>query len=172
MSVRLLAALLLGASLAGSCSAQGPDEVVLVSREWADLEWTCWNGFDFMCRIEFPGQTFRDADGRVATVGPTDMVWRLEVSGSEAECGGDMIRDQTSFFRFAPSGPDETPRQSLVFDDGSAVQLFVKSTTVVWDKCSESVGRWEGVAGTFEGRTGTYRWTDDGLQIELVLTDS
>ncbi len=182
MSLRPLAALLLVASLTGSCSAGRPRETVLVSRVWVDPLITIegeaivsrdWFRCDGACRIERPSQAFRAADGRVATVGATVMVWHLENLGeSQAECGGDMIVRRTYIYRLVDSGPEETSRQTLVFDDGSAVQLFVDSYIEVVDICSEAVGRWEGVEGTFEGRSGTYRWTDDGLQNELVLTES
>ncbi|MEO6652976.1 MAG: hypothetical protein ABIP17_10000 [Ilumatobacteraceae bacterium] len=173
MSVRPLAGLLFLVSLAGSCSAGGPDEIMLVSREWPDLEMSCDGNGGFSCRYEGPSQTFRDADGHVVTVAVTDAVWHLEIlSTPEVECGGEMIRRRTYIYRLADAGPDETVRHTLVFEDGSAVQLFVDSYFRVVDQCLETVGRWEGVNGTFEGRTGTYRWTDNWVQHELVLTDT
>jgi hypothetical protein len=168
MSVRTLAALLLGVSLAGSCSTEEPDEVVLVSRQWVFGTKTC--DARLTCRFESPGQAFRDADGRVATLEPSVMPLKY-VDKPEAECGGELRRGN-SVHRFDASGRDEALRQTLVFDDGGAVQLFLESFITVEDECSETVGRWVGVEGTFEGRTGTYRLVDDGLQNELVLTDS
>ena len=158
MSVRPLAALLLAASLAGSCSAARPDETVLVSRVWAELR---------------TSQPFRAADGRLALLAPTDLplVWHVQdVNEPQVVCGGDMIRRRTYIYRGEPAS-DEVSPQTLMFDDGSAVQLFAESFIEVVDKCSETVGRWEGIEGTFEGRAGTYRLTDDWLQNKLVLTD-
>ena len=167
MSVKPVAVLLLVALLAGSSAEGGSDEIVLVSREWADLDWSCSGVSGLTCRIDGPRQVFHDAAGRVATLEPTGVVWRLQVmSGPEAEkYGGEMIRRRTYIYRLAALGQDEEASpQTLVFDDGGAVELFVESFITVVDKCSETVGRWEGVEGEFEGRSGTYRLTDDWLR--------
>jgi hypothetical protein len=161
--------LLLAAVFCGSCSPEGPNETRLVSRVFQDADFTCDD--QAVCRFEFPGETFRVADGRTATTEPSDVEWVLErLARGEVECGDELIQTDAGW-RLLDAKPDQR-RDALVFDDGSAVDLFLESWVVIIDTCSESVGRWEGVAGTFEGRSGTYRWTRNLVQVEIVLTDS
>lgn len=166
--------MLLAAALACSCAAEGPAETRLVSRVWPDVFVTCENDNNgLVCRLEGSGDTFRVADGRTATVEPYDVEWVMELLGrGEVECAGEQIQTfPHNGNRLLDAGPDQR-RRALVFDDGSAVELLIESWVHIIDICTESVGRWEGLAGTFEGRSGTYRWTDDLVQVELVLTDS
>ena len=117
-----------------------------------------------------PAETFRAADGRTATTARVDRLWVLERLGrGEVDCGGELIQTGAAL-RLLDAGPHQPP-QALIFDDGSAVDLYLESWVDV-DNCVEAVGRWKGVAGTFDGRSGTYRRTDDLVQVEVVLTDS
>lgn len=162
--------LLLTAVFSGACSPEGPVETRLVSRVWPDTIETC--GDQLICQVELPGQTFRVADGRSATLEPYDVEWTVERLGrGEVECAGEQIRTFDNGYRLVDAGPDRS--RTLVFDDGSGVDLVLESWVNVFDRCVEAVGRWIGLAGTFEGRSGTYRWTDDAhVQVELVITDS
>ena len=171
MFVRPIMVVLLGASVIGSCSAGGHDEIVLVSRQRA-ADNRCSNSVGELCWIEAPGQTFHTSDGKLAKVAAIDTAWRVEsVSEGQVQCGDEMVPRRTHIFRGEPTSV-EASRQWLTFDDGSRVQMVAESLTIVVEKCSETVGRWEGLDGTLEGRTGTYRWIDDSLQNKLVLTDT
>jgi hypothetical protein len=156
------------AALVGACSSDSGLDRVLVSRD--DRRWTgdCANG---LCHIEVAGQTFQDERGAEAMVARALMTLHLEpIKESPVECG-DVVIQRPSLE--SSRNRNETDNGVLMtFDDPGAMLLIPESSIYVPHRCYDEVGRWEGLDGSYSGRTGTYRLVDDSLQVELTLTDS
>jgi hypothetical protein len=168
--MRPLVALLVVAYVSGACATEGPGELVLVTRAWPHGNSRC---SDAVCSFEGVDMSFRDGEGRTARLSGADTTWEINVVNEpEVECGDAMVRRLTYIYRFTIDWPDEPVPDELVLHDGSAFHLFPESFITVDYKCTETIGRWEGVEGAFAGRTGTYRSIDDFLQIKLVLTET
>ena len=59
----------------------------------------------------------------------------------------------------------------LTFADGSAVHLSPEQWVRGNGVCTEESGRWEGIAGAYLGRAGTYLEVQNRLQRTLTLRE-
>jgi hypothetical protein len=125
------------------------------------------------CQFDVSRRTFRDSDGALVIGSPA--VYVLDYASNtqvEIRCGDQVFGagtlnnlDVGNFVVLQP--------EVLTFGDGSALRLFPEVEVDVgnWE-CIDRLGRWEGTAGSYDGRTGTYREIHTTLQIELTLTES
>jgi hypothetical protein len=123
------------------------------------------------CELIISDVTLHDADGALATVSGFSATEAEFVEDPDVECGRRVIAPPSETLRGSVF-VDDPPVLSVAFQDRGAVQLFPETTVVIDGLCYDEVGRWEGVSGSYDGRAGTYRWIEDTLQIELVLSES
>jgi hypothetical protein len=152
----------------GSACSGAPDEHRTFVNRNAERELIC--EIRNQCRYITSALTFRDADGDVATGRASEVSFHGILLDAEAECGGVGKAWLAEGFRLENFELIE-PFQ-LVLTDGSSLQLMPEAAIVIDNRnaCYDEVGRWEGVAGSLRGRSGTYRWIDDTLQTELTLS--
>lgn len=194
---RTLDRLLLTAVLALllSCGGPGPEEVTLVSRVPHDLPplrcsgttWTFGNDLerptmlsetfrflhfeDVDCQVELGDVTLRDSQGRTAVatgftpISTANMVYRETTT----PCGTPGGRANEPFGTGAIELVGDHAVQ-LIFDEGSAAELRPQTADFVRATCYAEAGSWIGTAGEYAGHSGTYRWLETTLQIELHLT--
>ena len=182
--------------LATACSNEASEEIRLVSRVPHDasalrcddgVSWTFGNDLERptivseMFRIlEFEGThceadladvTLRNLNGLTAVAsgfGPISSR-TLQFADTDTPCtdpGGDEA------FASGIVRASEPSVITLTFDDGAVAALTPELGTFVMSTCYAETGQWAGSAGSLAGRSGTYRWIEGPLQIELVLTDS
>jgi hypothetical protein len=126
------------------------------------------------CDLAVEPLTMRDETGGLALLGVLNVHFDVRrVPDPPFECGGrtfTAVLSGSYRYRF------ETDGQLLTFDDGGVVRLIPESaievTGEVTGECFDEVGRWEGIDGSYAGRTGTYRWVYDTIQTELKLVES
>jgi len=152
--------------LASSCATNSSLDLRLVSRDRLLSNTDCDS--EDHCDTVWQRITFRDVDGEVVvSPGVTRSFQRRSDFGSEVECDGGVLR--------APSGTSfldyfEVSDYGLVFEDDSSLALLPDTAFYVDDDCYDERGRWEGTAGSYLGRSGTYRMTVGTLQTELTLS--
>jgi hypothetical protein len=150
----------------GSACSGAPDEHRTFVNRNADRELICERGN--RCRYITSALTFRDADGDVATGRASEVSFHGIPLDAEAECGGVAKAWLADSFRLENFELIE-PLQ-LVLTDGSSLQLMPEAAIAIRNQCHDEVGRWEGVAGSLRGRSGTYRRIENTLQTELTLS--
>jgi hypothetical protein len=169
------------ALLSISCGSDGgADDVVLVSRLPQTVGDFVCDDAGSICRTRVDDFALRSATGEHAVLLGRDASWNLDfVTDVEIRCAGvgdgsqgTELPEVAERNRPADSGASV---QELVFGDGSLVQLFPDVDLNLWlvenfFTCYEESGSWQGVSGSFMGRGGRYRFTQDSLQNTLVLS--
>jgi hypothetical protein len=125
-----------------------------------------------LCEAELADVTLRDASGLtvVATRFAVISNQTLSLLAEEFQCG-DPATEFNSEFTAGALKTGEVQVVTLLFDDGARAELTREASAFVADACYEESGRWTGNAGALDGRNGSYRWVEDVLQIEVVLSD-
>jgi hypothetical protein len=183
--------------LASSCAGGGPPEdIVLVSRVSQDVtQLQCADGVSFtlgeglerpgtigtalalleeeglLCKAELADVTLRDASGRTAVATGFAVISNqtLRLAAEEFQCG-DPAAEFDSGFGAGALEADDVQVVTLSFDDGARAELTREASAFVDPACYEESGSWTGNGGALDGRSGSYRWVEDWLQIEVVLS--
>ena len=183
--------------LASSCAGGGPPEdIVLVSRVSHDVtQLQCGDSVSFtlgttldrpsaigtavefpeahglLCEAELADVTLREAGGRTAVASGFAVIsgQTLSVVAEEFQCG-DPATEFNSEFPAGALKADEIQVVTLSFDDGARAELIREASAFVDMVCYEESGQWTGNAGALDGRSGSYRWVEDELQIEVVIS--
>ena len=172
--MRSVASLVVVAGLLASCAADRNAETVLVTRVDWPFEATYIG--DDTWRVSPEELTLRDADGELAVIEPFVKDEHLEsrmLLETEQPC--DQVypgQTQAGFVSYPETSGEQS--YSVRFADGGRVTLFPESAISLFlaGGCFDEIGRWEGVAGSFNSRSGSYRFVQGDLQTELVLTEN
>jgi hypothetical protein len=152
--------------LASSCATNSSLDRRLVSRVSPEFGGGCDS--DDRCHGVWPGLTFRDVDGDVVVNPDAMRSWQTTFTEvSEVECNGVALSRPSGASSLDNFGVSD---YGLVFEDDSTLALLTDTAIWVNDDCYEENGRWEGTAGSYLGRSGTYRMTVGTLQTELTLS--
>ena len=154
-------------TLGSACSGAPDEDRTFVNRSSTEKELACADDRT-LCRFTTSALTFRDVDGEVATGGASEGSFEPEFQlPFDAECGG-VIKawpgEPVRWNNFEMIEPLQ-----IILADGSSLQLVPEVAISIEGACYDERGRWEGV-GSLHGRSGTYRWLNDTLQIELNLS--
>lgn len=183
--------------LASSCAGGGPPEdIVLVSRVSHDVTpLQCADDVSYtlgdrlersatigtalellevqavFCEAKLADVTLRDSMGRTAVATGFAVISSRTLSflAAESQCG-DLATEFKPDVTAGALTADEVQVVTLSFDDGARAELTRDSSSFVDLECYEESGRWTGKAGTLDGRTGSYRWVENELQIEVALS--
>jgi hypothetical protein len=127
-----------------------------------------------VCRFAFDEQIWRDKSDRRAVVPARKLLVTYVAQGyGDFECGDRTVHDAWSF-RADPLPPPDSDPFRLELDDGSVVVLSEAEGLEVSnfsDSCMDYSGKWRGVAGDLDERTGTFRMINDSVQIVLHLVE-
>jgi hypothetical protein len=93
----------------------------------------------------------------------------LSVLAGEFQCGN-PAREFNSEFPAGALKADDVQVVTLSFDDGARAELIREASAFVDTVCYEESGQWTGNAGALAGRSGSYRWVENELQIEVVIS--
>lgn len=146
-------------TLGSACSGASDEHRTFVNRDAGNRGDLVCDEEQTRCRFTSPALTFHDVDGEVAKGGASEGSFgpfAPNFLDAEAECGGVVERASRmdSFEMIEPL--------QLVLADGSSLQLVPEMSTeisAIGTRCYDEAGRWEGVAGSLRGRSGTYRWS-------------
>ncbi len=171
--MRSIASLVVVAGLLASCAADRNAETVLVTR--VDWPFEAINIGDDTWRVSAEELTLRDADGNIAVIEPFVKDERVEFQlllETEQPCDqAHSGRTQAMFVSYPETSGEQS--YSVRFADGGVATLFPESAiSLDAGGCFDEIGRWEGVAGSFNNRSGSYRFVQGEVQTELVLTES
>ena len=136
------------------------EDVVLVSRVGRVTDVLSCEGeaLESLCVVRVEGIAMRTPDGRTAVSEPAVGNW------------GPVDDSSCPSNAFGPRDP-QIPASVFVFEDGARVELYTHTFCQHFGSVDES-GEWRGVGGSFSGESGSYQFTYDGLQSELILVPS
>jgi hypothetical protein len=185
------------AVLAAGCSESPPEDLILVSRVAHDVtplhcddqvSWTFGETTverstviaaaieisreeNTRCEAELSDVTLRAPEGRTAVASGFNLISSntLRIISGEFACG------QSDAEPFSTAGALQTDDAQLVtlsFEDGARAELTRETSSFADPNCYEESGSWTGISGSLDGRSGAYRWAENELLIELVLSHS